>query len=118
MTFKPEKVEEDKSKPSDIVTMELMTMIADDVDDMLKFTFDAPSNHESNKMPVLDMKVWLDNEKRIKHEFYEKLMKNNLVIHKESVIPYKSKMKNSLRKYSEEYIIRMNMFMKNIRRIF
>ena len=35
LVFKPEKVEEDKSKPSDIVTMELMTMIADNVDDML-----------------------------------------------------------------------------------
>ena len=39
------------------------------------------------------MKVWLDNDKRIMHEFYEKPMKNDLVIHKESAIPYKSKMK-------------------------
>ena len=44
---------------------------------MNKFTFDHPSNHEDKRMPVLDLKVHMDEEGFILHEFYEKPTKNH-----------------------------------------
>ena len=73
--------------------MEVIRDIANGVDDMIKFTVDVPSNYSSNKMPVLDLQVWLDENNRVRYTFYEKPMKSNMVIDKSSALPYSMKMK-------------------------
>ena len=90
----PEKVIEDKEVSADIRTMNVIRKVADEVHDMIKFTVDAPSNHSDKKMPVLDLKVWLDVENQaINYIFYENPTKSKLVISKTSALPQNMKMK-------------------------
>ena len=39
---------------------------------MIEMTVDYPSNYTDNKMPMLDLKVWTNEEGIILHEFYIK----------------------------------------------
>ena len=89
-----EKEIEDLEVPADVRTMNVIKKVANEVHDMIKFTTDAPSNHLDNKMPVLDLKVWLDDvNQSINYIFYEKPTKSKLVISKISALPKSTKMK-------------------------
>ena len=83
LVVNPEKAERDSTRPEDLITMEVVRDIANDIDDMIKFTIDVPTNHSDGKMPVLDLKVWLEDNK-IRYTFYEKPMKSSKVIEKNS----------------------------------
>ena len=72
-------------------TFYVLNQIANDVDSMLSFTYDVPSNHENQKMPVLDVQVCLDNQGLLLFEFYEKPTKNPHVILASSALSWKSK---------------------------
>ena len=93
LVFDEEKEKNDLEKPIDMVTMEVVRKIADDVDEMLKFTTDVPSNYDDMKMPVLDMKVGLNDQYEVEYVFYEKPMKSKMVIGKASALPNNVKMK-------------------------
>jgi hypothetical protein len=57
-------------------------------------TIDYPSRYADNKVPVLDLKMWIEEIEgatRIVHEHYEKEMATKSVIHAESAIPMKTK---------------------------
>ena len=83
-----EKIKKDEFKSDSEITMEVLKDIADSVDSMIKFTFDAPSNYKDGKMPALDLKVSVNEEKesRIDYEFFEKPSKNPKVILADSAI--------------------------------
>ena len=74
-------------------TMELIRDIADSMDDMIKFTVDWPGNHESGKIPILEIQASINKDKqnKIEFEFYEKPTKNQRVIMSESAIPSQQK---------------------------
>ena len=72
-------------------TMFVLHQIANSVDSMIKFSFDHPSNHKEGKMPVLDLKVHMDNEGYVIHEYYEKPTKNPNVILPSSALSWKVK---------------------------
>ena len=72
-------------------SMFVLHQIATSVDSMIKFTFDHPSNHKEGKMPVLDLKVHMDNEGYVIHEYYEKPTKNPNVILPSSALSWKVK---------------------------
>ena len=96
LVLKPEKIDEDNVVSADIRTMNVIRKVADEVHDMIKFTVDAPSNHEDKKMPVLDLKVWLDNDNQsINYIFYEKPTKSKLVMSNTSALPKKYENENS-----------------------
>ena len=77
----------------------------------IQFTADVPSGNCDDKLPVLDLKMWVENRKsgegreyeEIMHEFYEKEMVSPMMIVKSSVLPEKIK-RQSL---SQEVIKRM-----------
>ena len=55
---------------------------------------DIPSDNEDNKLPVLDLKMWVEEHRddeevysQLMHEFYEKTMVSDLMIMKESALP-------------------------------
>ena len=83
----------DEEKTDEEITMTVIKDIAESVDDMIKFTFDHPGNHESGKMPVLDLEVKINTNKQnmIEFEFYEKPTRNKSVILCNSAIPSKQK---------------------------
>ena len=87
------KKETDKDKSDDEVTIGVIKEIADSIDEMIKFTVDHPSNHENNKLPILDLQVSVNLEKqnRLDYEFYEKPTRNNKVILNNAAISSKQK---------------------------
>ena len=93
LKYDPEKEKRDEKLPKDRVTMEIIKSIANSISDMIEFTVDVPSNYEEDKMPILDMKVWLNDEDEVEYMFYEKPMKSTLVINKQSALPENVKMK-------------------------
>ena len=54
---------------------------------MIQFTYDIPMSYSDSKLPVLDIKVWLDSNGEAMYEFYEKDTKNQKVILASSAIP-------------------------------
>ena len=68
--------------------------IANDVHEMIQFTVDFPENYKEKKMPILDLKVWMNDMKEIEYLFYEKPMRSNLVIGKKSALPQSMKMRS------------------------
>ena len=53
-------------------TIQIINKIANEVDDMITLTYDIPEKHENQKLPVLDLKVWVDETQELLFEFYEK----------------------------------------------
>ncbi len=63
---------------------------------MIQVTVDVCSNHEEGKMPVLDLKQWIQldgNIPQIQHEFYKKPMASKLTLRAHTAYP-KSQLKN------------------------
>jgi len=57
-------------------TMAILVQIANSIEPMINFTADFPSNHQDLYLPVLDIKVKLDDQKEAVFNFYEKEMKS------------------------------------------
>ena len=72
----------DENKKDEIVTMEVVNEIANTIDPMIQLTIDVPSTHPNNKLPILDLRVNVNKERknRIDFEFYEKPTRNKKVI--------------------------------------
>ena len=57
----------------------------------LKFTVETTSDFKKNKLPTLDFEIWVENGV-IKHSYYEKSMKTQLVIMRRSAMSERQKM--------------------------
>ena len=93
LQFSKEKEERDETIPEDEVTMQIICQIANTIENMISMTYDVPSKHEDHRVPMLDLKVWLnkeDNEK-IYYCYYEKPTKCPFVMSKESAMPTSKK---------------------------
>ena len=75
---------------SDVRTTRILNQIANTLENDIQLTFDAPSLHPDGKMPVLDMKIWVE-ENRIKYTFYNKEVASKFTIMKRSAIPDSTK---------------------------
>ena len=93
LIFNEEKAKDDWNLPEDKVTMDIVKDIANDIDDMILMTVDIPSNYSDNKVPMLDIKVWInkDDENKIYYSFYEKPTKSPFVVSKTSAMPMSKK---------------------------
>ena len=92
LVLNPEKAERDEDVPDDKVTMEVIKDIANEIDDMIIMTVDCPSNHETKRVPMLDVEVWLhEEEEKVFYSFYEKPTKSPYVISKDSAMPTSKK---------------------------
>ena len=58
---------------------------------MIAFTNDVPGNHNDGYLPVLDVKVKLQENGRIVYQFYEKSTKNSRVILADSALNWRQK---------------------------
>ena len=72
-------------------TMETICKVANHIEPMIQFTYDIPMSYQDSKLPVLDVKIWLDNNGEAYYEFFEKLTKNDKVILASSAIPRRQK---------------------------
>ena len=72
-------------------TMETICNVANHIEPMIQLTYDIPMSYPDSKLPVLDIKLWLDPSGEAMYEFYEKVTKNDKVILASSAIPRNQK---------------------------
>ena len=83
-------VDEQKKDRSDSkVTMNVIQEVANSINPMIKLTVETPCNFKDGKLPVLDIKVNINN--RIDFEFYEKPTQNCRVILASSALSFTKK---------------------------
>ena len=85
---------EDTGVPKDERTMKLLQSIANSIHHSIRMTIDYPSKHADGKVPMLNVKLWIeeiDGQRRLLYEHYEKEMTTKNVIHATSAIPKKTK---------------------------
>ena len=86
-----EKKELDTNKNGDQITIEVIQEVANSIDPIIKLTVETPSNFEDRKLPVLDVKVGINENNRIDFEFYEKPTRNPRVILMDSALSHAQK---------------------------
>ena len=52
---------------------------------------DCPANYADNKVPILDIKVWVNEDGKIRHEYYSKSVSSKSVIDARSAMPREDK---------------------------
>ena len=84
---------EDEDKSDCKMTMEIIQEIANSINPMIKLTVETPCNFEDGKLPVLDVKVDVNEKEanRIDFEFFEKQTKNPRVILASSALSFSKK---------------------------
>ena len=91
------KVEEDKKRASDERTMELIRQVGDDIHPSIKLEVDYPSKHPDKKLPILDLKVWVEQREKevqgsnqmvsmIMYEFYTKEIASKALVNARSAM--------------------------------
>ena len=79
-------------------TMERIREIGESIHSSIKLTKEVPSENGDKKLPVLDLKTWIEEveigdtkEHRVLHEFYMKEVSSKAVIHREAALSMKDK---------------------------
>ena len=88
--IKPDLVEEDKAKPGDQRTAELVQKVANSIFKFIQVEVDYPSLHPDNMVPILDLKVGVVDNK-LTWTFYRKKMANFFVLMERSAMPGRAK---------------------------
>ena len=84
----------DDGKQKDERTMERLKEIGNSIHRSIQLEADYPSRYDDKKLPILDVKVWLETNNgvtKIKHEYYHKDISSKLVIAAASAIDWKTK---------------------------
>ena len=68
----------------DARTARILREIANCVMEGIEMEGDYPSNNQSGKLPILDMRVWINQEGYLLYEHYEKPMSSKRVMHSQS----------------------------------
>ena len=87
-------VAQDLDIPADQRTMAIVKAIGNDIHHSIQLEEDYPSKHSDNKLPSLDLKVWIEKSEgstSIMHEFYSKDVSSNLVVHAKSALSWSVK---------------------------
>ena len=66
-------------------TARIIQNIANSLEPDIQLTCDTPNNHPSGRMPVLDLEVWV-KDNRIMHSFYSKPMSSKYTILKRTAL--------------------------------
>ena len=82
----------------DETTIEKIRTIGEEIHQSIKLTKEVPSENEDKKLPVLDLKTWIEKveiegveKHQILHEFYMKKVSSRAVIHRKAALSMKSK---------------------------
>ena len=93
MKFDRDLANNDSDSPS-VRTAKVLNLIANSLEPDIQLTFDVPEYHTDGKMPVLDMKIWVEGNK-IRYTFYKKDVSSKFTIMKRSALSDSTK-KNTL----------------------
>ena len=78
--------EEEQGVEGDKITARVVREVANSITDMVQMEEDFPSNHPSNKLPILDLEVWMEGD-TILHQFYKKPVSSKFVVMAKSAFP-------------------------------
>ena len=90
MEIVQEMIEADMQTPPDQRTGKLYQQVANSILPMIQLELDCPSLHPNNKIPVLDLEIWMDKN-QMKHQFYRKPMANTRMVLNSSALSSGSK---------------------------
>ena len=79
-------MQEDENVPADKRTAQFIRAISNSITPMIIMEEEYPTNHQSGKMPILDLEVSIENG-RIIHQFYKKTMASRKVVDAKSAFP-------------------------------
>ena len=87
-----------QNEEDDEATIEKIRRIGESIHQSIKLTKETPSEHEDKKLPVLDLKTWVEKveiegeeKHQILHEFYMKEVSSRAVIHRNAALSMKNK---------------------------
>ena len=91
--------DEEKKEKDEIRMMREVLLLANYLEKDIQLTVDTPSDHADGKLPVLDLRMWMETREgergnqyqEVMHEYYEKEMVAPRVIGKDSALPNKVK---------------------------
>ena len=86
-----DQIESDEEKERDEITMILFGEIANSVEPSIKVEIDFPSKYDDKMMPILDMKMAINEEQEIEYMFYRKPQSNKFKMMARSALPDKVK---------------------------
>ena len=89
LVIRPELIEEDKKVERDKLTADILKKIANTIAEMIIMEEDVCSNYKDKKIPILDLKVWVESEEQvfIRHEFFKKTMANKTTLRAQTAYP-------------------------------
>ena len=65
--------------------------VGDSIHGSIQLETDYPDKYPDQKVPILDIKVWVTEESRIMHEFYSKPVSSKAVVDARSAMPLKDR---------------------------
>ena len=77
----------DREKEVDEVTMRVFGEVANSIDPSIEVEIDYPSKYEDKMMPILDMKMAMNNKNEVVHCFYRKPQSNKFTMMARSALP-------------------------------
>ena len=87
-----------QDEEDDESTIEKIRKIGESIHQSIKLTKETPSEHEDKKLPVLDLKTWVEKveiegeeKHQILHQFYMKEVSSKAVIHRNAALSIKNK---------------------------
>ena len=80
----PQQQDQDQHIPADERLARILVNVANNVMPCITMEADWPSKNEDQKMPILDMKVWTDEEGVLLYQHYEKGVSSKTVLHSQS----------------------------------
>ena len=90
-----EQTSETDTRPDKIRTVEILTQIASRQDNNIQFTWDSPERNVDRRMPVLDLKLWVEKDsngiQKVRHTFYKKEVASKYTILKRSALSWRTK---------------------------
>ena len=96
LQIKADYIETDIQIPGDERTLKEIKKIGETIHESIKLETDSPSQNTDKKLPILDLKVWIENDitsdrYKIMHEHYIKDVSSQLLTHANSAIAWKDK---------------------------
>ena len=90
--------QEDEAIEPDLRTFKVIQSIGNSIHPSIQVEIDVPSNYPDKKVPILDLKVWIEDvetengkERKILHQHYMKPMANKFVIRSDAAMAMKNK---------------------------
>ena len=82
---------EETEKQGDAWLFEKIQEVGNSIHDSIQLEVDYPSNHADRKIPILDVKVWVEDGRKLMYEYYAKDVSSKSVLNAKSALAWSTK---------------------------